>query len=461
MFAILAILTSCHNTKSKRKARTPHKGKFFSLEYCINTTLEHRTEYDIYMRKKRIADENLTAKTLKKLHNLAKHYNSFNDNNASLNTGQINTTRIEQIIDILNFSMAYLNAWQKEDRRLITVEEKQTAEQNLKFAVTEIYFKMALFQYIIETTEKMIVKRKEIEKYLTKLYEERKVPPLRILNERKCIIRLEKSLMRYRLNYQGACRELRTMMGLVKNKEVDIKCLETISVPSLPKIATLEKIALLERPGFKSLDIVINDVRKTVIRILPKHKMYDNPRMFYFSYWQEIGICAAYASLKLPPELSKYLTKISLMETESIRKLALAIGITALVRMSHANIMKAKERYEFAEKTYKAYKNHLDISIKNKYLSQMEQERLELDTYECSINRMVSMCDYHIAYCRLLNVLGVASLDPAAVKILKNKIKLLEEKEKTKPLSKTIIQIYLKTVNKLKSEINQDITKSR
>jgi hypothetical protein len=455
IFAVITILAACHSTKSKSKTKTPHKGEFFSLTDCINATLEHRTAYEIYILKERIAGEKSSAEAFKKLQDLIKYF----DNDASRNTGQINITEIEQIINILNFSMAYLNAWQREDRSLITVEEKQTAEQNLKFAVSKIYFKMALTQYAIKETEKIILKCEKMEKENAKPPEGKTFKGLGVMDRRKYLVRLEKSLVRYRRNYQDLCRELRMMTGLVKNKKVDIKCLENIRFQVLPDINTLEKIALLKRPEFSGMNIAINDVRKTVIQILPGHKIYDNPRMFYLPYWREIAVCAAYAALKLPPDLEKYLDKISLKEKESTRKLALAIGITAQVRMVHVSIMQEKERYELSDKTYKAYKRHFDIS--NKSLSEIEKKRLELDIYECSINRITAMCEYHIACCRLLNVLGVDSLDPADTKILMNKIKLSEEKEKRKPLDKAIIQIYLKTVNKLKSKNNQHLKKSR
>ena len=180
-----------------------------------------------------------------------------------------------------------------------------------------------------------------------------------------------------------------------------------------------------------------------------------------FLYWEEIGICAACASLELPPELEKYRKTTYPAEKKSTCKLALAAGITAQVRIAHANILQAKERYELADKTYRIHKKHFDISIKNQSLSQIARKGIELEIYEWSSKRLVSMCDYHIAYCRLLNVLGVDSLDSDNLKTMMNKIKLAEEKEKAKPLSKTVIKLYLKTVNKLKKQINQEITRSR
>ena len=465
IFMIMSILTACRNTK----ARPPHRGEFLSLADCINAALKHQMNSEINTLNKGIMDKKNTAEMLGILYNYARYY-SFpppHSASSSIDNGA-RSAQLEKVRKILAFSLSYIKAYRRGDRNSLALafEQERRIRQNLKFAVTELYYRIAATQSAIEKTEKMIVKQKEIDKFLMKFHKSNVISPLRLLDERKHLIRLEKSLMRYRRDCRDAYHKLYAMTGTAENKKVDMKCLKNIRFQPLPDISTLEKAALLERPEFINLKIAINDVRETVVQILPHHKMYNNPRIFYFPYWQEIAVCAAYASLKLPMDLEKYLRKVSWKEKESTCKLALAIGITAQVRIAHANITHTKERYGLADKTYQAYKKHLTYvknksPSKNKTLSKMELKRYELDTYECSINRIVSMCDYHIAYCRLLNVLGVDSLDSANLKTMMNKIKLAEEKEKAKPLSKTVIKLYLKTVNKLKKQINQQITKSR
>ena len=468
-FVIIFILTAC-NTKTKLENKTPHKKELFSLADCINATLKHQMNSETYAFHKRIMNKKYTAEMLDILCDYARYYSFHTPHSTSCSIdNSARSAQLEKVRKILAFSLSYLKAYRRGDRNSLALafEQARRIRQNLKFAVTELYYRIAATQYAIEETEKMIVKQEEIEKFLLKFDKPNTHSTFRLLDSRKHLIRLKKSLVRYRRNCQDTYHKLYAMMGAAENKKIDMKCLKNIRFQTLPDISTLEKAALLERPEFINLNIVINDVRKTVVQILPHHKMYNNPRIFYFPYWQEIAVYAAYASLKLPMDLEKYLRKVSWKEKKSTCKLALAIGITTQVRITHANITHTKERYGLADRTYQAYKKHLTIYVKNKSpsrnktLSEMEQKRLEMDTYECSINRIVSMCDYYIAYCRLLNVLGVDSLAPAATKTLIDKIKVSDEKEKAKPLSKTVIRLYLKTVNKLKKQINQQITRSR
>jgi len=75
-----------------------------------------------------------------------------------------------------------------------------------------------------------------------------------------------------------------------------------------------------------------------------------------------------------------------------MRKIILAIGITAQVRMAHLIFLQAEENYKVDNRTYQAYKNYLDIikksSSPDNRIAQMELKRLKLDTYECFIKRL-------------------------------------------------------------------------
>ena len=453
---ILFIIPACNTLKERNitqahKNATLHKGKVFSLSYCITETLKHQTASEIYRLKKRIADENLTAKMLKKLQNQGKRFYFLNNNTASFNSGPISIAEIEQNINILSFSMAYLYAWQREDRSLISPKEKQAAEQKLKFVVTKIYFKAVLSQYVIEKTEKILLKCQKREKALTVLLKANKITALQLLDERKRFIRLEKQLIFYRRVNNKARHELCTMMGIIKAKKVNTECFEKIKIPKLPKIDTLEGLALFKHPESNSFTIATNDVRKTIVQLRTRITTGDNLKAssaLYEYIWLNNSTKAAYASLRLPRQLEKYLNRISLAEKEFTRKLALAIGVTAQVRLAHIGVLRTKEAYELDNRVYKARKKHFE-TISEKFNSdnmpQIELENYELKLYECSIKRLASLCNYYIAYCRLLNVLGVNSLEPSVI----NKIKCSNKKRKAEPLSKKIRKIYLKAANEL------------
>jgi len=344
--------------------------------------------------------------------------------------------------------MAYLNSSREKDKKIIATAQKLRIKQKIKLAVTEIYLKAALYQYLIKTIEKSLLQYQKREKVLMNLERSKKLSPIRLLNEKKRFIRLEKSLIQYRRNYQNVCRELRIMMGLVKSKKVDTACLEKLSVPSLPDINTLEKIALLERPEFSGLNIIItDDLRKTIVKMFSRFKISLSRKNYvsYFLQWKEIGTCSAYALLKLPQKLASYRALTTEKYRNSMRELALAVGITAQVRMAHVSFLQAKERYDLAKKTYKAYKNQLEIdnkkAILDKTISKLELEGLKFEAHKYFIKRLVSLCDYYLAYCRLLDTIGVDSINPALIEKAKN--------SKAQALDKEIIKKYIKIVKPL------------
>ena len=227
------------------------------------------------------------------------------------------------------------------------------------------------------------------------------------------------------------------MMGITKAKKVNTECLEKIKITKLPKIDTLEGIALFKHPESNSFTIATNDVRKTIAQLYSRKVKEMHSKLFLALYgyiWLNNSTKAAYASLKLPRQLAKYLNRLSLAEKESTRKLALAIGVTAQVRLAHIGVLRTKETYELDNRVYKARKKHFEAINKNlnsANISQMELDDYELKLYECSIKRLASLCNYYIAYCRLLNVLGVNSLEPSVI----NKIKGSNKKRKAEPLS--------------------------
>lgn len=463
---LIFIMSGCQSTKKrptlqthvhKIRSKIVSKGKFYSLSYSIAAALQHTTGLKVYELNKAIEDEKVTAKTLGTVYEQATFFYFLNRKRNSSSYGIANTINIIQVernISVLDFAIAYLNSSQNENRNLIRIEQKRRIEQKIIFTVTEIYFKIALAQCVIEESKKVLLKCQKMEKNLVKLLESKKISPLRLLDERKRFIRFEKRLMLYRRKHQNACREFRIMLGLVKNKkDVDSKCLEKLSIPTLADINILEKTALLERPELQQFKttIIINDARKTILKMTPiklvnAYALKKSIRSFIFSYWREIAISTTYNLLRLPQKLASYRALPSKKDDISIRKLALSLGVIAQVRMAYLSAMQAKDSYDLDEKSYQACKKH---PVPSGALSKLDLASYKLKKDEKFIKRLISMCDYYIAYYRLLNVLGVNSLDSANMKIIMNKIKHSKTKEKAKPLDKAVIKRYIKISDKL------------
>ena len=497
IFAVMVVLAGCHGAKEARERRIKKaadhmgkiklkvlpKGKVFTLVDCIAIGLQHNLDLKVYELKERIADEKVTAQMLGMLPdiNVTNQFHSRNktpgSSSYSIETGQeslvssrsvdntINNLKIELALSVLDFGLAYLNSAQAEDRSLITVEQKRRAEQNLKLDIVKTYFKVAAAQDAIDTTKKLLLKCKRLEKVFKQLEKTKSVSQLRLLDERKRFIRLEKRLMSYRRSYENACIELRALMGYlpINDIRVDTTCLKKLAISNLPDVDTMEKIALVERPELYQLDIqtsiTVTEARKTIIKMFPQVKIFldfinSNNSFLYTQSWWEIGVHAAYNLLKLPQKIAKYRALNSEVDEIAMRTLALSIGVMAQVRIAHANILEVKERYELDEKTYQAYKKHLKVASQNfaagGALSRLELDRYELETAETFINRIISMSSCYVAYYRLLNTLGVNSLDPATIEIVMREVKRSEAKERARRLSKVVVKTYVKLSKELK-----------
>jgi outer membrane protein len=497
ILAVMFVLAGCHGAKearekriqtavdhmSKIKLKVLPKGQVFSLVDCIAIALQHNLDLKVYELKERIADEKVTAQMLGMLPDLSIS-NQFHSRNKtpgsssySIETGQeslvssrsvdntINNLKIELALSVLDFGLAYLNSAQAEDRSLITVEQKRRAEQNLKLDIVKTYFKVAAAQDAIDTTDKLLQKCKNLEKVFQQLQETKSVSQLRLLDERKRFIRLEKRLMAYRRSYQNACIELRALMGYlpINDIRVDTACLKLLTISTLPDINTMEKIALVERPELYQLDIqtsiTVTEARKTIITMFPQVKIFmdfvnSNNSFLYTQSWWEIGVHAAYNLLKLPQKIARYRALNSEVDEIAMRTLALSIGVMAQVRIAHANILEAKERYELDDKAYQAYKKHLKVASQTfasgGALSKLELDRYELETAETFINRLISMSSCYVAYYRLLNTLGVNSLDPATIEIVMREVKRSEAKQRARELSKITVTAYVDMSKELK-----------
>ncbi len=497
IFAVMFVLAGCHGARearekriqtaidhmSKIKLKVLPKGQVFSLVDCIAIALQHNLDLKVYELKERIADEKVTAQMLGMLPDLSIS-NQFHSRDKtpgsssySIETGQeslvssrsvdntINNLKIELALSVLDFGLAYLNSAQAEDRSLITVEQKRRAEQNLKLDIVKTYFKVAAAQDAIDTTEKLLLKCQNLEKVFNQLAASKSVSQLRLLDERKRFIRLEKRLMAYRRSYQNACIELRALMGYlpINDIRVDTACLKTLNISTLPDINTMEKIALVERPELYQLDIqtsiTVTEARKTIIQMFPQVKIFmdfvnSNNSFLYTQSWWEIGVHAAYNLLKLPQQIAKYRALNSEVDEIAMRTLALSIGVMAQVRIAHANILEVKERYELDDKAYQAYKKHLKVASQTfasgGALSKLELDRYELETAETFINRLISMSSCYVSYYRLLNTLGVNSLDPATIEIVMREVKRSEAKQRARELSKITVVAYVDLAKELK-----------
>ena len=426
-----------------------------TLPFCVELALKHNLDLKVYELKEAVNKERKTAAVLGMLPDLTvtndvtQRSNEPGASSYNITTGQQNLpyskssqpfenrVRVELLFSVIDFGLAFCNSVQQQDRAIITTEQKRRAAQNLILDVTRSYLRVAAAQYAMETTEKMISLSVETENLLESMAKNKTVPLIRVLEENKKFIVLKKALMEYKRSYHNSCIELRSLMGYYPTHEikVDTSAMDKLTELNIPDIELLEEAALLERPELYQLDIqthiTLMEARKTIIMMFPNVRVFTdftsstNPFLYNHSWW-ELGARASYHLLRIPQQIAHY---YALEEEEGQLKaqtMALSVGILAQVRIAHANLIEVKERYNLAEDLFEVYKKHEDVAeIHSKSagsLSKIELSRIKIETAQRAIERTQTLGNYYLSYFRLLNAIGLNSLDKEDLEQLKNRI---------------------------------------
>ncbi len=443
------------------KLKTIPKGKVFTLPECITSALQHNLDLKVYDIEEMIARENKTAEMLGMLPDLNVSYDATARDNTPAsssrklsgdgatfgasqgrdkNTGEF---RIEMMLSVLDFGLAFINSSQAQDRIMIKEQQTIRAAQNLSMQVVKTYFKVAAAQRAIHITTNLLQRCRNRSELLEKIAKKHILSPFRLFDEHKRFVNLEKRLTAYIRSYENACVELRALMGYFPNREirVDEGALKQLTKIKLPDIELMEKIALMQRSELYQLDvnrhITVNEARKTILMMMPNVRIFVNfnqssNSFLYYQSWWEIGARAAYNLLKLPQQIARYKSLEQQVDANMLRTMALSIGIISQVRIAHANIIETEDRYDINKKVYDTYGKNLKYAKANirttGALSRLELDRIELETAETKIDCIISLSQYYVAYYQLLNMIGVKNLGKKNIDYMMKKIAKAEQR---------------------------------
>lgn len=452
------------------KFREIQNGKPLSLSECIEISLKNNLEVRLYELEQEVAKEFRTAEALGMLPELTLSNNFTARSNTPASSSKklvtsgetygastsedrnVNYFNIDLMLSVLDFGLAYFNTQQAESRVLIRKQRTDRAVQNLTFDVVKTYFKVAAAQRAIKMTTSLLEQCRTRGELIEKLAKERKITPFRAFDETRRFIIMEKKLTQYVRSYENSCVELRTLLGYYPNSNifVDETVLDRLPAFQFPMIEMMEQIALIRRPELYEVDmqkhVNVLECRKMILMMFPNVKLFvdwsnSNNSYLYNQSWWELGARAAYNLLKLPQNIQRYRAYAAQVTAEDMRSYAQAVAIMAQVRIAYGNLLSAKERYDLDRKVYAAYDENLQAALKNQAiggaLSQLEVDHMRLATTQTSIDSLLSLGNYYVAYYRLLNVMGLKTLDDRSADELKEElsdamIRASEETEKAR-----------------------------
>ncbi len=413
------------------------------LPVCIEIALRNNLDLEVSRLQEKIARERVNAEMLGMLPDLlitddwsmrsnrpASASQSISTGGATFNYSQSsekydNVLKMELAFGLLDFGLAYFNTAQAQDRFLMEQQQLQRTAQNLTLQVARAYFRVAAAQLAVDTTRELLLKCEAIEDTIVELGESREVSPLRLFDEHRRFIQIRQRLLNFQRTYEDGKIELLSLLGLPPSGDIrlDVRELDTFPEFQLPPIEDMEKTALLVRPELYNMDmeanLILNESRKTLLMMLPNVRIFtdftNSTNMFlYHSSWMELGVRAAFNLLRLPQHIVRYQVLSAEYDQMAVRQLSLSIGILSQVRIAHAQITEAERRYRLEAKNLALFERHLLAAEKSLSiggaLSQLELDRLRVETAESRIQRTIALGEYRGLYYQLLNAVGVENL---------------------------------------------------
>ena len=497
---LIMLLAGCQNVDEYRKERISKADRAFkeikdkklpenailSLPFCIETALTNNLNMRVYDLKIAVNNEKRTAAALGMLpdvivtNDLSVRNNEPGASSYSLLSGQEslepsqssqkyeNRVRVEFLFSFIDFGLAYFNSVQQRDRAIIAEEERRRAAQNLILDISRAYFKVAAAQYAMENTEKMLMIADNTEKLLEEMVKNKKLPLEKIVIEKKTFLILKKSLMEYKRSYENSCIELRSLMGYYPKNEikVDTSGMKKLAELKVPDVELLEEIALIERPELYQLDIEQHitaiSAKKKIIEMFPNVGVFTDftnstNKYLYNQSWWELGVRAAYRLLRVPQQMAEFAAIETEIDQIKAQVTALSVGILSQVRIAHANLVEVKHRYALAEELYDTYQQHELIKEKQAQtagsLSLIELNRIKMETAQKDIERTEALGNYYLAYFRLLNSVGLETLDSMTIEKIKKRLN--ESFNTTKEEELERISEYKNAISEYDAKINE------
>ena len=420
-------------------------GNAYTLDQCIKAALKHNLQVRLHELDVKIARENEMAELMGMLPELNFSDSFTSRSNTAASSSEkikeggrsygyssseertVNYFNIDFLLGILDMGLSYWNTEIAHNKALMHKQRGIRVTQNIQLDVVKAYFKVAAAQRAKNKTEALLENTRKRAEEIRKSSAAGKVDPIMAFNVQRKFTIMEKQLTNYVRVYNNACVELRTLMGLYPSPmiTVDEKCLDTFPSLALPAIDKMEQIALLQRPELYESDIQreinVMECKKVLLMMFPNVKFYaewsnSTNKYLYHKSWLELGVRVAYNLFLLPHQVAKHSAYSKQVEADTMRRYAQSLAVMAQVRLSHANLLSARELYNKDKKISEDYRNYYENARKQlksgggKFKG-TDVDYMQLETVKAEIDAVLSLGNYYVAYYRLLNAMGIDNAD--------------------------------------------------
>jgi len=454
-----------YQTSRAAKARSDHffiatryvpQGEVFSLPTCIEYALKNNLDIEVKKLGEQISQERKTAAVLGMLpqvnlgYTLDARSNQPGSSSYNVYTGQESLTpsksdektertfTVDIALSTIDLGLAYFNSVQAQDKSLIETSQRKRAVQTLSYNVAKKYYQVAAAQYAVETTSAMLERSGQIETILNEIEKDKSLSPLRAMDEKKRFNTLQKRLMEYQTNYENSCVELKALMGLTPNHKIKLETgfLKKLIEVKLPRVDQLEQLALRERPELNQSDIQqhisVVEARKAIIKMFPNTRIfadyndYSN-KYLYNNRWWTLGLMSSIDLFSIPQQVFEYRTQEAQARAIEGKTVALSIAVMSQVHLAYAAIMESRRQFELDDRVFVAYNDYYK-EVRKIYdaggdYAELDMDRLDLETADVSISRAFSLSNYYMSYYRLINSMGLDSLNPELLEKMSKELK--------------------------------------
>lgn len=422
--------------------KAPELHEKLDLEKAKSFALEHNLQNVIRNREREIKKELSDLAWYKMLPTMTLDFNKNRRNQTSasrsenIETGQESLTNsyssetssktynLKTAWNILDFGVSYLMARQDEFRERISELEYKRAVQNLTLDVTRSYWRNLANSSAAIDAREILEMATDRNNRIERLLKENIIPREDGLNINKEMLATIKRLKGYRNEVVKARTEFASLLGVSPRTDIKFSDTEVPYIADYEKfdVKKLEEAALFNRPELFQEDyeerVSTHNVYIAALKLLPspslvlEHNWDDNPHL-HANYWYVLGAKAAYEMLQFPSKLSA--RRQAKLEAELVRqrRMAVAVGILAQVRLSLIRYHSAAKKCVASSEIAKVQNELVDVTA----LQIKQGKARSTDLVTARTEAFFAKVDYLLAYAemmtmkeQLLNSIGYASI---------------------------------------------------